>query len=326
MKQKTARKLRCAVIGVGKMGKHHVRVYSEIKDVELVGVADLNEELGKETALKYRTKYYRKFEDLLDIEKPDIVSICVPTSFHYQVGKICIERHVNILLEKPISTTVSEGQKLLALAKKNNIKILVGHIERHNPAVKKLKELLDKKKLGKVTSIIVRRVGGFPSQNRDANIMVDLAIHDIDIVNFLLEELPREININKTRVHTETREDAVEFFLKYKTCSVYIQTNWFTPVKIRKINITGSEGYVELDYITQQIVFFKSNYEKFRETVKGFSDYILRFSEPDLKEIPVIVKEPLKEELLYFIECVKTNKKVDSQFALDALKVALSRK
>ena len=316
-------KLKAAVIGVGSMGKNHLRTYSEISTIQLAAISDLNETLGNTLSNEFDVKYYKDYKEMIDIEKPNIVSICVPTSFHYQIAKYCIEKKINILLEKPITMNISEAEELLKLAKENNIKFLVGHIERYNPAVRKVKEMINKNDLGKIITIIARRVGGFPPQIKDANISVDLAIHDIDIVNYLLNDLPMEIFVNKQKNHIEKREDSVEFFLKYKNVSAYIQANWITPVKIRKLNITGFEGYLEMDYINQQIEFYKSNYDKFKETSKDFSDYVLRFSEPDKINISVAKKEPLKEEILYFINCVENNIEINSQFAIDALKIAL---
>jgi UDP-N-acetylglucosamine 3-dehydrogenase len=317
-------KLKAAVIGVGSMGKNHLRTYSEISKIQLVAISDLNETLGNILSNEFNVKYYKDYKKMIDIEKPNIVSICVPTFFHYQIAKYCIERKNNILLEKPITMDIHEAEELLKLAKENNIKFLIGHVERYNPAVRKIKKMIDKEELGKIITIIARRVGGFPPQIKDANIAIDLAIHDIDIVNYLLEDLPIEISVNKQRNHIKQREDSVEFFLKYKNVSAYIQANWITPVKIRKLNITGTEGYLEMDYINQQIEFYKSNYNKFKETSKDFSDYVLRFSEPDKINISVAKKEPLKEEILYLINCIENNIEIDSQFAIDALKITLT--
>jgi UDP-N-acetylglucosamine 3-dehydrogenase len=115
-----------------------------------------------------------------------------------------------------------------------------------------------------------------------------------------------------------------EFFMKYKKTSVYVQANWISPVKIRKLTVTGTEGYLEMDYITQKIEFYKSNYSKFKQAGEGYSDYILLFSEPDKISITVAKKEPLLEELSYFIHAIETREKINSSFALDALKIALT--
>jgi len=256
-------------------------------------------------------------------ENLDLVSICVPTFFHYKVSSKCINKKINVLLEKPIATNIKDAKKIIDLAKKNKIKLLIGHIERYNPVVKKTKELIKKGEIGKIISIMARRVGGFPPQIKDANIAVDLAIHDIDIVNYLFDSLPKKVLSNKQKNHIKMREDSVEFFLKYEKSSAFIQANWMTPLKIRKLNITGTEGYLEMDYINQTIDIYKSNYEKFKEVSGSFSDYILKFSDPDIIKINVAKKEPLKEEILFLINCIQNNKSINCQYAIDALKIAL---
>lgn len=317
-------KLTCAVIGSGVMGKSHLRTYAQIPHISLVAVSDLNEAEGQKVAGEYGLKFYKDFLELIEREHPDIISICVPTSAHYVVAKACLERGVNILLEKPITNSVEQAEELLALAKVKGVRLLVGHIERHNPAVKEVKKMIDRGDLGKVTSLLFRRVGGFPPQVKDANIVVDLAIHDIDIANYLLGGVPEKITVHKKRNHIEQREDSVELFMTYPTASAFVQANWITPVKLRKLNITGTDGYLEMDYITQKIEFYRSNYEKFNENTGTFSDFILVFSEPDRLDISVAKKEPLKEELLYFIDCVQKGIDIDSRFAVDALKIALT--
>src|SRR2546423_1220100 len=114
--------MKAAVIGIGNMGKHHARVYSHLLNVKLVAVADLNETLGVATAKKYHTKFYKNYLEMIEIEHPDVISICVPTSVHYTVAKECLQRKFNILLEKPITTTLEEAKKLLAFAKKSKVK------------------------------------------------------------------------------------------------------------------------------------------------------------------------------------------------------------
>ena len=315
--------LKVGVIGVGNMGKNHVRSYSKIKNVKLTSVADLDSGKGRDIASRFNLTYYNDFIELLDEQKPDIVSICVPSSYHFAVAVECLKRNTHVLLEKPIALKLEDARRLVAIAKKKRLKFLVGHIERHNPAVKKVKEMIDKGDLGEISAITMRRVGGFPPQIKDANIAVDLAIHDIDIANFLLDQKPLEVFSNKQRYHIESREDSVEFFMKYKKTSVYIQANWISPVKIRKLTVTGTEGYLEMDYITQRIEFYKSNYSKFKQASEGYSDYVLLFSDPDKISISVAKKEPLQEEISYFVNAVQNNIEIDTNFAVEALKIAL---
>jgi UDP-N-acetylglucosamine 3-dehydrogenase len=316
--------MKVAVIGTGQMGRNHVRTYASIKDVTLVAVVDLDIKLGKKIAKEFKTKFYQDYKEMLAKENIDAISICVPTKFHYEVAKYVINKKINVLVEKPITMDVNQGYDLLEKAKKAKIKLMVGHIERFNPAVIKVKEMIAEKALGDVIAVMSRRVGGFPPQIDDANIAVDLSIHDIDIVNYLLNDKPRKIYVNKQKNHINKREDSVEFFLKYKKASAFLQANWITPVKIRKLNITGKEGYLEMDFVSQEITFYKSNYRKFLKKFKTFSDYVLEFSKPEKIKVSIIKKEPLKEEILYFLDCIDKNIKIDSKFAVEALEIALT--
>ena len=314
------KKYKVGVIGAGNMGNNHIRVYSELPGVDLVAISDVNPETSNDLATKYIANFYYDYTKMIETEELDIVSICVPTNLHYEVAKYCLEKKINVLLEKPIAANIEDAEELLELSKTNNVKLLVGHIERFNPAVKKVKEIIDSGKIGDITAIVARRVGIFPPQIKDANVAVDLAIHDIDISNYLLNQLPKNISMHRKRNLIKERDDSVEFFLEYLEASAYIQANWITPVKIRKLNITGENGYLELDYVNQKIELYESHYDRGKSC--SFED-VLHFSEPDKTIISVAKKEPLKEEILYFIDCVKNNKDVDSMFALYSLKIAL---
>lgn len=314
------KKYKVGVIGAGNMGNNHIRVYSELPEVDLVAMSDVNPDLFEELYDKYHIRTYKDYKKMIDTEKLDIVSICVPTNLHHEVAKYCLEKKINVLLEKPIAANVEDARELLQLSHTNDVKLLVGHIERFNPAVKKVKEIIDSGKIGDITAIVARRVGIFPPQIKDANVAVDLAIHDIDIANYLLNQLPKNISMHRKRNLIKERDDSVEFFLEYLEASAYIQANWITPVKIRKLNITGEKGYLALDYVNQEIELYESHYDRSKSC--SFED-ILHFSEPDKTVISVAKKEPLKEEILYFIDCVKNNKDVDSMFALHSLKIAL---
>ena len=126
------------------MGRNHLRTYLGIPDIELVAISDANANLSESVGNEFKIKYYSDFREMIEKEKPDIISVCVPTIFHFEVAKFCIENGANILLEKPIAPKVEEAEEILELAKKNNAKILIGHIERFNPAVKKVKEMIEK--------------------------------------------------------------------------------------------------------------------------------------------------------------------------------------
>ena len=131
--------LKVAVIGVGSMGKNHARVFSDIKDVELVGVSDTNSEVVENISKKFGCKGYTDYKEMLDIEKPDLVSIVVPTQLHKEVAFEVIGRNIHVLVEKPIAGNVEDGQAIIDLAKEKNVKLMIGHIERFNPAIIELK-------------------------------------------------------------------------------------------------------------------------------------------------------------------------------------------
>lgn len=317
-------KIKCAVIGVGVMGKNHLRTYLGISHIQVVGIADPNPKV-QEIAQQHNVKYYSDYKQMIDEQNPKVVSICVPTTLHYSIAKTCLKKRINVLLEKPITNNLRTAEKLLQYAKISNVSLLIGHIERHNPAIKKVKQIIETHKLGEITSVISRRVGGYPPQIKDVDIAVDLAIHDIDIINYLLNSLPESVSIHKKNNNRLDRADSVEFFLKYQNSSAFIQANWITPVKIRKINITGTRGYLEMDYIQQTIELYYSNPLLFKEPIRNFSDYRTRFSHPISQKIIVEKKEPLREELLYFIDCVTNHVLIDNRFAVDALKIALKK-
>lgn len=315
--------LKIAVIGVGNMGRHHARIYSEMKVCSLVAVADLNETVGKELAEKFRCTYYKNYLEMLATEKPDIVSVCVPTSMHYQIAKDVINTGSNLLIEKPITNDLKTAEELVRLAKERKVKLTVGHIERFNPAVRKLKELVDNGALGGITSIMAQRVGLFPSQIKDANVIIDVAIHDIDIFNYILNKEPESVVIGSGKALHDKREDYADIFIKYNGTNGFIEVNWITPVKIRMLTVTGTKGFAQVNYITQTITLYKSNYEK---NYDEFGDFIVKFGNPEKEELQLSKSEPLKNELEHFVDCVKNNKTplVSGEDAIKALRVALN--
>lgn len=313
--------MKAAVIGVGNMGKHHARVYSQIKDCRLVAIVDSNEAIGNEIAKKYNCNFYRTHEELLKKEKPDAISVCVPTSMHYKIASDIIKSDISVLIEKPIASTLEQAAELVRLAKKNNVKLMVGHLERFNPAVQKLKQIVKAGELGEITSLLARRVGLFPPQIKDMDVVIDLAVHDIDIFNYLLEMQPTEVFSNSGKA-IGTREDYAGILLKYNGINGLIEVNWITPVKIRLLNITGTKGYAELNYVTQDLIVHESNYEKGHDQ---FGDFVVKFGEPKKREISIEKEEPLKLEIRHFLESIKNNTEplTNGEEAIKTLGIAL---
>ena len=314
---------RVAVIGLGNMGKHHARNYALLAGVELVSVCDLNSELANATAKKFLCKPYYNYQEMLQKENIEAVSIAVPTNLHREVALHCIDKKIDILIEKPIAAQIKDAEEIIQEAQRQHVIVQVGHIERFNPAVKKLKEIMNAGKLGEVSSIIARRVGTVPMQVRDANVIIDLAVHDIDIINYLLEALPDQTMGNIGKAMIEKREDYAEIFLKYGKKSGFIQVNWITPIKIRNLSVTGSKGYAELNYITQELVVYESNYTK--EIVDEYGDYVIKFGVPNKTQVGIENVEPLYLELADFVRCVQQRQQplVTGEIGLQTLRIAL---
>jgi UDP-N-acetylglucosamine 3-dehydrogenase len=309
-----------AVIGVGNIGKHHARVYSSLRECRLAAVCDVNEAAGKEAASRFGAKLYRDYVDMLDREPLDAVSIAVPTAFHRKVTLDCIARGKHVLVEKPLADTVESAREIIAAARKKGVVLTVGHVERFNPAVRRLREMIRGGELGKVTTIMARRVGTVPPQIRDSNVVVDTAIHDIDILNYLIGREPTRVQANSGRAILRERDDYADILLKYDGTNGFIQVNWITPVKIRRLAVTGTKGYAELNYITQELVLYRSDYRP----IDDFSD-VVKFGTP--KKVSVSVKrgEPLELELRSFLAAAASNGKpeVTGEDGLKALEIAM---
>jgi len=314
--------LKAAVIGVGNMGKHHARLYSQLPGSKLVAVSDVNEDVGKEMALQFSCKYYKDYKEMLAKERIDVVSIVVPTKLHKDVAMACMNAKKHVLVEKPIADNVADAKEMIESAKKNKVKLAVGHIERFNPAVQKLKELVDEGKLGKITSLMAKRVGLFPPQIKDANVVIDLATHDIDVFSYILGKEPTRIYASAGHALINKREDYAEIFLGYNGTNGMIQVNWITPVKIRNLSVTGTKGYAELNYITQELTLYESKYER---KFGDFGDFVVKFGEPTKIDVAIKKGEPLKLELESFLRAVHEDKEplVNGDVGLRTLEIAL---
>jgi len=315
-------KLNVAVIGVGNMGKHHARVYSELSDVELVAVVDSKARVGKAIANKFKCNYYRNSNQLFQNEELNAVSIAVPTSLHKKLAIACIGKGIAVLIEKPIADTVKSAHEIINKGKKHRVAVCVGHIERFNPVIQKLKKYISRGKFGRIISISSKRVGLFPSQIQDTDVIIDLAVHDIDICNYLLGMTPSTVNARAGKALNSKRFDYADILLGYNGIDVNIQVNWITPVKVRELALTGTKGYAELNYLTQTLRIYKSRY---RTKFDSYGDYIVNFSKPDTEELNLAGEEPLKLEIENFIEHLRNNKKniVSAPEGLDALTTAL---
>lgn len=316
-------KLKAAVIGVGSMGRNHARVYSELDSVELVAVSDLNSENAGNVAEHLRCNAYTDYERMLKEEDIDLVSVAVPTKYHKEVALYCIEQKIPVLVEKPIADTEGNAREIIRKAEEYNVKLMVGHVERFNPAVIELKRRLDENELGKIFEIKAVRVGPFPNRIRDVGVVIDLAVHDIDVMRYLTgSEVKRLYAETEHRIHTK-HEDLLSGLIKFKNNVIgVLSVNWLTPEKIREISITGEKGMFLVKYIPQELYFYE-NIEANRSKY-SYSDILMGVTEGDITNIRIQKREPLKAELESWVDCVKTDKKplVSGLDGLRALELA----
>jgi len=296
--------MRVGIIGGGAMGQHHTRIYSEMKNVELVGICDVDKNRAEALAKAHNTKPYFDHKELLRQEL-DAVSVVVPTTLHARVALDVIESGTNLLVEKPIANTIENADIIIKAAHDAKVKLMVGHVERFNPAVLKLKEIIDSGRLGKIVSISSRRVGPFNPRIRDVGIIMDLGVHDIDVISYLYGRKIDEVyTIAGNNIHTF--EDHASILLRCDTnLSGMVETNWLTPNKIRNLTAIGLKGVAYLDYI-KQTVELQDN------------EWIL--------SAKVESMEPLKNELEHFINAVGNGGKIISngETSRHALQVAMA--
>jgi UDP-N-acetylglucosamine 3-dehydrogenase len=271
-----------AVIGVGFWGRNHARVYSEIEDVELAAVCDIDRERSKSVAKRYGCRSYTDFREMLLVEKPDAVSVCTPTITHFEITSEVLNHGIHSLTEKPLCSTVEEAEKLRELAYSLGLKLMPGHIERFNPAVGRIKTLIDEGLLGRIILITARRVSRWPERIGDVGVVKDSAIHDVDVMRFLVGDV--ESVYAKVGSLRHKFEDYVEAILHFKSeATGFIEANWLTPRRIRSLIVTGSEATASLDYISQEVSIEDSE-KALQPTVKW--------------------EEPLMRELKHFINSV----------------------
>lgn len=307
--------INAGVIGVGRMGQYHVGVYSELTGVNLVGIVDINEARSSEIAKKYRTKFYKDFRSLFG--KVDVVSIAVPTSMHYAVAKECLQAGVHCLVEKPITNSLAEAEELFNIAQKNGAILHVGHVERFNGAVQELS-----KAVRDPIFIESRRLGPFDPRIKDDGVVLDLMIHDIDIILNLVKSPVVEINAIGATVFSD-KEDVVNVQLRFENgCLANILASRATQEKIRTLAVTQPSEYIFLDYTTQDILVHRRASSQHQLGIQE-----LKYTQESFIERIFVHREnPLKLELRHLIDCAANgaDRRISVENELMSLRVALS--
>jgi len=280
------KKIGVAVIGVGFWGRNHARVYMEIPEAELIGVCDINSERAKETAEKYGVKAYTDSRKLLKRDDVDAVSICTWTTTHAKETIRALEAGKHVLVEKPIASTVKEAKQMVQMAEKEELILMTGFIERFNPGIERVIKTINGSSVG--VSATARRVSQWPERIGDVGVVKDSAIHDIDMMRYIFGEDPKNVFAKAGKLRHKRFEDYAQIMLTFSHGkTAFIEANWLTPYRVRKLIVTGSRGIVTLDYLSQEIVI---------ETEE--KTFIPRYK----------WEEPLKRELEHFVKCVIENK------------------
>src|SRR5690349_23311352 len=281
------RPLRVGVVGVGVMGSNHARVFAGLPGTELVGVADPDR---KQADFVARTLGCIAVSDVNELLERDVdaITIAAPTHLHRDIALACIARGVHVMVEKPIASSVEEGREIINVARRAGVTLMVGHVERFNPAVEAIKEAIRGED---ILSIAITRVGPFPPRMSKVGVVIDLAVHDIDLIRWFTDSDITEVQPQVSSAVAEREDIALLQFRTANGVLAHINTNWLTPFKARTVTVATREKYIMGDLLTRQVT------ECF-----GF--------QPDgsysMRHLSVGYTEPLRTELTAFIEAVRT--------------------
>jgi len=299
--------VKVAVVGVGYLGERHARIYSELPDVDLVAVVDLDLARGKQVAEQYRCAFYVDLEPLFG--SVDAVSVVVPTPAHYAVATRLLKRNIHLLLEKPITATLQEADTLLALAREQRAILQVGHVEQFNPGIRHLKQ-----HLSEVRFIECHRMAPFNERGAEVDVVLDLMVHDIEMVLSLISSPIVEISSAGTQVLTQ-KIDIANARLIFENGSVAnLTASRVSQERIRKMRIFQKESYLSLNYMIPELTVCRSVRVAQDEKPVVF-----------VETIQIAKEEPLKTELAAFVQSVRlrTPPQVGAREGRNALAVTL---
>ncbi len=299
--------VRVGVVGVGYLGQHHARIYSELPGVELVGVVDVDQEKAGRVAAQSRTRAIATHRDLLD--QVQAVSIVVPTVNHYEIARDFLEAGIDVLLEKPMTVTLEEADRLIDLAAKKDAILQIGHLERFNSVVRALDGRIREPRF-----IESHRLGPFMERGTDVHVVLDLMIHDIDIILSLVNspvELIRAVGVPVLSSQIDIANARIEFA---GGCVANVTASRVSREKMRKVRIFQPDAYLSLDYVGQEVMICRRVFDGPNARPRL-----------EIEKLEIEKEEPLKAEIASFIESVSTRRApiVSGVEGREALRVAL---
>ena len=303
------KKLRIGVVGAGYLGKFHAEKYSQMDDVELVGIADSDRVQAESVSKKIKTNAYTDYRDL--IGKTDAVSVVVPTPAHFKVSRDFLENDIDVLIEKPITATLGEADELISISETRGLIIQVGHLERFNPAILALKDIVKNPRF-----IESHRLSIFKERGTDVSVVLDLMIHDIDIISGFVKSEIKSIHAAGIPVITGLADIANTRLEFMNGCVANVTASRISTKNERKIRLFQQDAYISVDFANHEItVVRKKNSEK-ESLIPGM----------EIKQICFKKSDALKDELTAFVKAVNRREapEVTGQVGRDALKTALS--
>jgi UDP-N-acetylglucosamine 3-dehydrogenase len=296
------RPARVGLVGLGAMGRNHLRLLSARTDARLVAIADPLVEVLEAAAATTGAQGYLEPLAMLAEADLDAVVIASPTTTHSRLTLAALSRGIAVLVEKPLAATPAEADGIVTASAATGVPIQVGHVERFNPAVLELGRLLKAGWLSTVYAITSRRAGPFPERIRDVGVTIDLATHDVDILSFIAGERPHRVSAETAqRVH-QAHEDLLFGLLSFPSGTVgMLDVDWLTPAKRRTLAVLGEEGMFELDYLSQRLTFTRSTDTTNPRLISGYAPTF----EGESVDLPFESGEPLAAELDAFLAVVR---------------------
>lgn len=312
--------IKVAVIGAGMMGKNHMKTYKSLNGVELVGVYDIFPEAAKAAAETFGIRAFSSMEEVA--ENVDAVSVVTTSVTHADVGEFFLNRGIHCMMEKPLACTEEECQRLISTADKNNVVLLVGHIERFNPAVEQMGKLLSD--TSKIRSLTAQRMSAASGRITDVDVSMDLMIHDVEVIQSLVKS--PVVNIQAASVKTKESpmgKDYITALLEFENgATANITASRITQARVRTLTVTTDTNYIDMDFINQSINVHSQGRMPYvnPENIPEWMNYGLKGS---VEQLFIPTNQPLSAELNHFLSCVRgeATPRITGQNALDALRV-----
>lgn len=312
--------IKVAVIGAGMMGKNHMKTYKSLNGVELVGVYDIFPEAAKAAAETFGIRAFSSMEEVA--ENVEAVSVVTTSVTHADVGEFFLNKGIHCMMEKPLACTEEECQRLISAAAKNNVVLLVGHIERFNPAVEQMGKLLSD--TSKIRSLTTQRMSAASGRITDVDVSMDLMIHDVEVIQSLVKS--PVVNIQAASVKTKESpmgKDYITALLEFENgATANITASRITQARVRTLTVTTDTNYIDMDFINQSINVHSQGRMPYvnPENIPEWMNYGLKGS---VEQLFIPTNQPLSAELNHFLSCVRgeATPRISGQNALDALRV-----